>query len=153
MWAGVRPRFVWGDTGVEGDCRTTGLHFAGVVHGFRPEAVALVCGHTSQKGRGLVSWESKHPLHNAVVLRCMRRGRLALDPQLFQERLNSHSNSPPPSVRMVPILMAAGAICSVTSSPSSFAASLLCLRKRMNFKRVNSSTHSIAYQLPPKEVT
>ena len=34
-----------------------------------------------------------------------------------------------------------------------FAASVLCLRKRMNFKQVKSSTHSIAYRLPPREVT
>ena len=38
------PKFVWRDTGVEGGCRGA---VAGVVHGFRPKVVALVCVHTS----------------------------------------------------------------------------------------------------------
>ena len=42
------PEFVRGRDGVEGGCRTT-------VHGFRPEAVALACGHTLQLGHSLVS--------------------------------------------------------------------------------------------------
>ena len=56
----------------------------------------------------------------------------------FRNDWSSPSKSPPSSVRTVPILMPEGAICSTTSSRSSFAASLLCLRKRMNLK---PSTH------------
>ena len=41
------PEFVWRDTGVEGGSREAVSHFAGVVHDFRPKAVALACGHTS----------------------------------------------------------------------------------------------------------
>ena len=43
----------------------------------------------------------------------MQRGRITLDPQLLQERLELAPKSPPPSVRAAPILLPAEAMKNV----------------------------------------
>ena len=79
--------------------------------------------------------------------------RSCLMPDSLRRDWNCPSNSPPPSVRMMPILRPAGAKCVEKMSLISAVASLFRLRKRMILKRLKSSTHSIANLLPAKEVS
>ena len=90
---------------------------------------------------------------STIVLRCILRGRLALDPQIFQERLE---------LALEPSSTVGAGNADLDTCEGdvfrgrvreAFAASLLCLRKRMNLKRVKSSTHSLAYRLPLRDVT